>query len=272
MPVITIWNRKGGTGKTTITGALGTASALQPSILVDMDPQQSLTALCGVSIQEQTANVLTDVLQGRRPPQELVKRTPRGLLLVPGDASLDTLQERWTAQERPEIRFRNILQALSKRGFWVVVDAAPGAGLPSRMALAAADWVLIPVTPGVQAADGLRRALHIIQGIRQGDPERGLPALAPDLAVLGVVLNGIQRSTAAQSVVLEMIDKVCVAAGLRRLRSVIRARVAWEESHLRRLSIWQLAEREAGEAKTDARALVDEIIVLMKGAQNGKQG
>ncbi len=270
MPVITIWNRKGGTGKTTIAGTLGTALAFQPSILVDMDSQQSLTALCGLSIQEQAASLLTDVLQGRRPPKELVRRTPGDLLLVPGDASLDTLQERWTAQERPEIRFRNILQALSKRGFWVVVDAAPGAALPSRMALAAADRVLIPVTPGVQAADGLRRALHVIQNIRHGDPERGLPALAPDLAVLGVVLNQVQRPTAAQAVVLEMINKFCTAAGLRRLRSVIRARVAWEEAQLRHWSIWQLTTREAGDAKRDASALVDEIVAMMKEEQNGQ--
>ncbi len=263
MPVITVWNRKGGPGKTTLSWTLGMANEFQPAVLVDMDTQQSLTTICGVPIADQTDHALTDALQGRRPVKEAIRQV-NGVRLIPGDTELDYLQDVWRMDERPELVFRRVLQALSHAGFTVIVDAAPGAALSSRMALTAADHVLIPVLPGVQAADGLRRALHVIRTVRHGDEKHGLPAFNPELAVLGVVINALSRPTAAQNAVVSMIDKVCGAVGIRRLQTVIRSRIAWEEAQIRQRPIWEAPEREAAAAKADATALVREIKAIIE--------
>lgn len=264
MPVITVWNRKGGPGKTTLSWTLGMANEFQPTVLVDMDTQQSLTTICGVPIADQTDHALTDALQGRRPVKDAIRQVADGVRLIPGDTELDYLQDVWRMDERPELVFRRLLQALANAGFTVIVDAAPGATLTSRMALAAADHVLIPVLPGVQAADGLRRALHVIQTVRRGDAQHKLPAFNPALSVLGVVINGMSRPTAAQNAVVSMIDKVCEVVGIRRLQTVIRSRIAWEEAQIRQRPIWQAPEREAGAAKADAASLVQEIKTIIE--------
>ena len=64
MPVVTIWTCKGGAGKTTLAHMLGTCPELKPCIMVDMDPQQSLSGICGISREDRQSHILTRLYRG----------------------------------------------------------------------------------------------------------------------------------------------------------------------------------------------------------------
>ena len=99
MPIIAVSNQKGGVGKTTSTLNLGAAlrEMGKTVLLVDLDPQGSLTVAAGVVDVDAIRLSIGDLLMARAQgaPQDVTKaiiRTPAGLDLVPGNGMLSAAE------------------------------------------------------------------------------------------------------------------------------------------------------------------------------------
>ena len=185
MRTIAIANHKGGVGKTATTHALGVALAERGErvLMLDLDPQSSLTGACGLQAPEgrSLAEVLGASTPGHLALAEVILELQPNLHLAPGDIALATAELGLTSRMGRETVLKRALATIVGRYTIALIDTAPSLGLLSINALTAADAVLIPTMP--QAADlrGLRLFLDTLNQVRE--------ALNPQLQTLGVLVT-----------------------------------------------------------------------------------
>jgi chromosome partitioning protein len=96
MRVLAVANHKGGVGKTATVHALGSALAMQGRrvLMVDIDPQASLTGACGVTdaAENSLAEVLGNTVPGKLSLEQILRPVAQNLVLAPSEIAL-TLTE-----------------------------------------------------------------------------------------------------------------------------------------------------------------------------------
>ncbi len=188
MQIISIFNNKGGVGKTTY--AYHIAHLLertgQTVLLVDLDSQCNLSAYClsdadlerswrserGNSIWnaiERVSRGIGDIRERR--PTHLYKEHAEGwyrnLYLVPGDVMLSTFEDRlgdtWSAARGGDEMALRIQSAIYRYIKWcaesidagvVLMDLGPNLGSLNRAVLAASDYFIVPVSPDLFSIRG----------------------------------------------------------------------------------------------------------------------
>lgn len=178
MITVAVANQKGGVGKTAVAHALGSELARRGRrvLLVDNDPQASLTAACGI---EAAGASIADVYEGRRPAEDTIRSVAPGLDLLPSDIALAHTELVLIARLGRENVLVRALHPIGGRYDLALVDCPPALGMLTINALTAAAGVLIPVQP--QAADlrGLRLFLATVEETRA--------ELNPQLQIVGIV-------------------------------------------------------------------------------------
>jgi cellulose biosynthesis protein BcsQ len=209
MPVISVLNLKGGVGKTTITANLGAAlDALGYRVLlIDLDLQGSLTGLY-LSENEQSkldeeSHLLADFLAssfGAESPNLLdyVRAVlPDGKsALVPTTDNLayaeTNLTIRWLLREEgnrdPRFLLMKELQLkrITNQYDIVLLDCPPIINVCCVNALAASDYLLIPILPSKQATSRVPVLLKRLKEFRDN--------INAELKIMGILANRTQRS------------------------------------------------------------------------------
>lgn len=201
MPIIAVSNQKGGVGKTTSTLNLGAAlrEMGKTVLLVDLDPQGSLTVAAGVMDVDAIRMSIGDLLMARAQgaPQDVKKaiiRTPAGLDLVPGNGMLSAAELTLATAMARESALLQTLKPALERYEYILIDCLPSLGLVAINALRASDGVVIPVQADFLAVQGLAQILETIGAVRE--------QLNPSLSVYGVLLTMVDlRKSHAQRVV-----------------------------------------------------------------------
>ncbi len=170
---ITVAGRKGGTGKTTLTLSLAAHYARKGAavLLIDLDPQASLTAIL---TPHQTGEALADVLTAGGSPAPVP--VADNITLLTGGPELEAIEP------------RPIREALGEAGADVIlIDCPPGHPALDRAAMGAADVLLICAEAHRLAITGAARLLaekHPQQSalvLGRLDARRGLDKAAPEL-------------------------------------------------------------------------------------------
>ena len=156
--VIAMCNQKGGVGKTTTTINLGAALAElgRHVLLVDFDPQGSLSVGLGVNPHTLPASIY-NLLMGRDISiDEVIGHTNvPGLDILPSNIDLSAAEIQLVSEVAREQTLLRLLEAVRSRYDVILIDCAPSLGLLTINALTAADRVIMPLECEFFASRGI---------------------------------------------------------------------------------------------------------------------
>lgn len=192
--VIAIVNQKGGTAKTTTTENLGIGLAREGKrvLLIDMDPQGSLTITLGYPRPDEMFPTLSDVLEkviqeNLENPQEGIIHQREGVDLMPGNIELSGLEVSLVNIMSRETILNQYLNEVKKDYDYILLDCMSSLGMITMNALVASDSVVIPVQAQYLSAKGLEQLLQTVSKVQR--------KINPKLKIDGIVLTMVDKRT-----------------------------------------------------------------------------
>lgn len=194
-------NQKGGVAKTTSVATLGAALAEMGHsvLLVDLDPQASLTFSLGIDPEDLETSI-HDVMVGDQPASEVLVGTEDGPDLLPASITLARVETEFAQVAGRERLVATILDTLAAQGIdydWVLLDCPPTLGVLTVAALTAADGLVIPLQCETLAHRGVGQLLDTVHDVREHTN--------PGLEVWGVLPTMFDGRTTHARRVLETI-------------------------------------------------------------------
>ena len=181
---IAIVNQKGGTAKTTTCENLGIGLAMEGKkvLLVDVDPQGSLTISMGLQDPDQLPTTLSTLMQKAMhdqpvQPGEGVLHHAEGVDLIPANIELAGMEVALVNS----MNRKQVLDSVKREYDYILLDCTPSLGMLTVNALAAADTTLIPMQAQFLSAKGLEQLLQTIGKVRR--------QINPKLKIEGILLT-----------------------------------------------------------------------------------
>jgi chromosome partitioning protein len=184
--IISIANQKGGVSKTTTALNLGVAlNELGYSVLlIDMDPQGSLTLSMGIepAYLEQT---IYDVLIGKIDINNII-HGGESVNIAPANIDLSAAEVELLSEIGRESILLEVLEGIRDKYKYIIIDCPPSLGLLTINALTACDGVIAPVAPDFLALKGLVQLTNTIKKVKK---------LNPKLDFIGVLISMYDKRT-----------------------------------------------------------------------------
>ena len=192
--VIACVNQKGGTGKTTTCENLGAGLVMEGKkvLLVDFDPQASLSISLGYPKPEELPVTVTDMMkrvveEEGIPPGEGILHHEEGMDLMPSSIELSGMEVSLVNTISRETVLKEYLESVKRDYDFILLDCSPSLGMLTINAMAAADTLLIPVQASYLPAKGLEQLLQTVNKVRR--------QINPKLKLEGILLTMVDTRT-----------------------------------------------------------------------------
>jgi chromosome partitioning protein len=199
---IAIANQKGGVGKTTTVINLGVCLAQMEKkvLVVDMDPQGTLSAGLGVTSDKLEHTIYTAMMNPEMPVNRIIRPVKAYLDLLPANNDLAAAEIELIPELRRELTLRRLLESLESWYDYILIDCPPNLSLLTVNALCASDGVIIPLQCEYFAMRVVKLLLDSIA--------RTKARLNPDLELLGILATMYSTGTVHAREVLEELKSV----------------------------------------------------------------
>jgi chromosome partitioning protein len=220
--IIAMCNQKGGVGKTTTTINLGAALAEtgRKVLLVDFDPQGSLSVGLGANPHTLETSIYDLLLNKHTAPEDVITHTVvPGLDLLPSNIDLSAAEVQLVSEVAREQTLRRVLTRFRHTYDIILIDCAPSLGLLTVNALTAADKVLMPLECEFFALRGIALLTDTISKVQD--------RLNPELQSLGILGTMYDARTLHSR---EVLERVVQAFGDDVFHTVIRRTIKFPET------------------------------------------
>jgi chromosome partitioning protein len=238
--IIALFNQAGGVGKTSLVNQLGYMIACckrldvktkkrskkkgdyYQVLVVDMDPQASLTIFMGLDPYELDKTIYHAILHDEPLPihKGIYAQTQKedgtpGVDLVPANLGLALAERELMSAMMSDFRLREALLPVQEHYDFILIDCPPSLGNLAYISLVAATHVLVPIQSQYKAFNGVQQLFDTIKLVRarpnrdlaiagfiptmydqrNSHDERTLAAIQEQLSAVATVYPPIARST-----------------------------------------------------------------------------
>ncbi|PZV08827.1 MAG: chromosome partitioning protein ParA [Leptolyngbya sp.] len=196
--VITIYNQSGGVMKTSLTMNLGYQLARHNHsvLLIDMDPQASLTVFMGLEPADLEQTVADTILDNA---PLAIHKDLHGMDLLPANITLSAVEMRLVSAMAREWRLKRILEPIQAQYDFILIDAPPSLGVLSVLSLVASTHVLIPIQTQYKSYKGTELLLDSIKQVQE--------QVNPELQIAGIVPTIYASANAQDKAILAAIQE-----------------------------------------------------------------
>lgn len=193
MKVISVFNQKGGVGKTTSVVNLGTALAQDgiKTLVIDLDPQANTTTGLGFDKNKIDLSIY-DLFYREEEDFDIdkyINKCQDNLYLIGSESALSGLEVELVELDQVERtkQVKEIIGLLDSVYDLVLIDCPPSLGLLSINALVGSDSIIIPIQTEYYALEGVSELLKTYELVKE--------SLNPKLEIEGVLLSMFDKRT-----------------------------------------------------------------------------
>lgn len=197
--IISIFNQKGGVGKTTtsINLAAGLGKLGKKILLIDLDPQGNSTSGLGIE-KRQVDKQIYNILSGQVPINEGIhESSAENVDLIPSNNDLAGLEIELAIEGGWQRTLESIISDIKDDYDFIFIDCPPSLGILSIIGLVASNSVIIPIQCEYYALEGVSQLFETIELVRR--------SFNPNLDIEGVVLSMFDGRT---NLSIQVVDEV----------------------------------------------------------------
>ena len=205
--VIICANQKGGVAKTTTTVNLGIGLAREGKkvLVIDNDPQGSLTEALGYQEPDSLEITLAQIMDWVLNEESFdinagILHHEEGIDLMPANIELSGVETSLVGIMSSETVLKEYIDMLGNRYDYIIIDCSPNLGQLTLNALVAADEIIVPVQAAYLPIKGLEQLLKTISRVKR--------KMNPKLHIMGILLTMVDYRTNYANEITEVLYQV----------------------------------------------------------------